>query len=72
MDLTCKRLASQGMLPTRVGSLQQHPCPSQALRVALCPSGLILKGPGLLRGHGGHSCWQEGGGLGMTCSKNPV
>lgn len=72
MVLTCKRLASQGMLSTRVGSPRQHPCPFQALRVALCPSGLILKGPGLLRGHGGCSCWQEGGGLGLTCSKNPV
>lgn len=40
--------------------------------MVLCPLGLILKGPGLLRGHGGQGCWQEGGGLGLTCSKNPV
>ena len=48
-----------GMLPAKVGSPWRHLCPSQALRVALCPPGLVLEGPGLLRMCPGQGCWQE-------------
>lgn len=46
------------------------PCPSQALRMVLCPLGLILKGPWLVEREPRRAgLLEEGGGLGLTCSK---
>lgn len=42
LDVMCERSASEGMLPAKAGSPWRHLCPPQALRVALCPSRLVL------------------------------